>query len=89
MGADVDPAPNIEHFHFFIEAFYELSSCRQIGMSFGPIPFTAIAEYARMYEVDDFDEFLYIIRLLDNKYLEKEYAAGNKGSKTPNKTSRR
>lgn len=89
MGADVDPAPNVDHFQFYIEAFYELSSCRQIGMSFGPIPFTAIAEYAKMYEVSDFDEFLYIIRLLDNKYLEKEYATRDKGSKAPNKTSRR
>jgi len=27
-------------------AFNELSSCRQIGMSMGPIPWTAMSEYA-------------------------------------------
>lgn len=33
------------------------------------IPFTAIAEYARIYEVEDIQEFLYLIREMDNEYI--------------------
>lgn len=39
-------------------------------MGIGPIPFTAIAEYFRIYELDDFDEFAYIIRRMDSVFLE-------------------
>lgn len=46
----------------------------------GPIPFTAIVEYSRIYEVGDFDEFLYIIRLLDNTYMELESKKASKSS---------
>ena len=41
-------------------------------MSIGPIPFTAIAEFAKINKIDDFHEFLYIIRVLDNIYLEDQ-----------------
>jgi len=41
-------------------------------MDISPIPFTAIAEYVRIYDIDDFDEFLYIIRLVDNFVISKE-----------------
>lgn len=35
----------------------------------GPIPFTAIVEYSRIYDVGDFDEFMGVIRALDYTYL--------------------
>ncbi len=38
-------------------------------MGLGAIPFTAIVEYSRVYELGDFDEFFYIIRALDNTFL--------------------
>lgn len=41
-----------------------------MGMGIGPIPFTAIAEYSRIYELSDFDEFAYIIRRMDIVFLE-------------------
>lgn len=55
---------------FYLDAFRELSTCRSSGMGLGPIPFTAIVEYSRLYDVGDFDDFNYIIRLVDNAYLE-------------------
>ena len=40
-------------------------------MDVGAIPFTAIADYFRIYQIDgDFDEFLSIIRMMDELYLE-------------------
>lgn len=38
-------------------------------MTAGPIPFTAINDYARIYGVEDFDEFLSLIRRMDIEYL--------------------
>lgn len=63
--------PNVEPYYFYCETFIELSSCRG-GMGDGPIPFTSIVEYFKIYEdeLEDFDEFLYLIRLMDKKLLE-------------------
>ena len=57
---------------FYLEAFRELGTTRGIGMGIGPIPFTAILQYSRLYDVDDFEEFLFLIRQMDNCYLELE-----------------
>lgn len=38
-------------------------------MGLGQIPFTAIAEYAKIYEVNDLDDFIYFIRIMDNTFL--------------------
>lgn len=65
-----DQEPGIEGLEFYYDAFRELSTSRPVGMAAGPIPFTAIAEYFKIYELDDFEEFLYIIRQLDKVYLE-------------------
>ena len=88
-GADVTPVPNIDHFAFYIDAFRELNSCRDYGMGLGPIPFTAIAEYAKIYEVEDFDEFLYYIRVMDNQFIKSQNGRASKERNTKNKTSRR
>lgn len=39
-------------------------------MSVGPIPFTAIVEYSKIYGVHDFDDFVFVIRRMDNVFLE-------------------
>lgn len=65
---DIEP-DNTEAYQFYIDAFTELSSCRSIGMALGPIPFTAIMEYSRIFEVEDAEEFLYFIRRMDNIYV--------------------
>ena len=89
-GAKVVPEPNVGHFSFYIDAFYELNSCRNYGMGLGPIPFTAIVEYARIFEVEDFDEFLYIIRVMDNQFIKSQNGRKQEDSnRNKNKANRR
>lgn len=81
-----DLEPDVTGFDFYLDAFEELSTARQVGMTVGPIPFTAIVEYLRIYELSDFDDFAYIIRRLDSVFLElnsaaTETAAPDKASK--------
>jgi len=79
----------------------ELSTARQSGMGIGPIPFTAIVEYFKIYELEDFDEFAYIIRRLDNVFMDlssaepadksgsdKKNAADKRDKKNPNQDRR-
>lgn len=68
-GKEEAVEPNIEGLQFYLEAFRELSSCRPGGMDILPIPFTAVVSYCQVYEVEEFDDFLYIIRDLDYVYL--------------------
>ena len=65
-----DEAPNIEGFEFYFTAFKELNSCRDVGMGLSPIPFTAIVDYARIYDVGEFEEFLELIRMMDEQFLD-------------------
>ena len=53
-------------------AFGELHTCRGIGMEAGPIPWTAIDRYAERHgiEGDDFEEFLILVRAMDDEYRE-------------------
>lgn len=64
-----DQEPNIEGFGFYLDAFGELSTCRPGGMDLLPIPFTAIAEYSRIYDIPESDEFRALIRAMDNTFL--------------------
>lgn len=67
---------------FYMEAFIELSSCRVSGLVLGPIPFTAIVEYSKLFYVGDFEDFHYYIRRMDNEFLrlqaEKSKSASSK-----------
>lgn len=56
----------------YLNAFYDLNSDRSVGMSAGPIPWTAIHTYASAMGVFgvDFEDMVYLIRRLDNAYLE-------------------
>lgn len=71
--------PEINGLGFYFDAFRELSTSRQIGMEVGSIPFTAIVEYSKIYELGDLDEFLYIIRRMDETFLEMSRSASGKG----------
>lgn len=90
MLKDTDLEPDIGPFAYYIDAFRELGTCRNSSMSTGPIPFTAIVEYSTIYEIEDFEEFSYLIRRLDDTLLDleakksktKEGASSGNGSKT-------
>lgn len=88
-----DLEPDVHGFEFYFDAFRELSTCRPGGLDLQAIPFTAIVEYSRIYETGDLDEFIYVIRLMDNIFLElneeekkrgKPNATGNGNAKNNN-----
>jgi hypothetical protein len=70
-------------------AFLELSSARPyIGMggAAGPIPFGALAEYARLRGWADpvvYDRFAYLVRALDAAYIRRANASLAEGKKAP------
>ena len=55
----------------FLEAFNDLATCRAIGLSVGPIPFTAVLEYARFHDFDhETTEILVAhLRAMDTAFL--------------------
>lgn len=56
---------------WYLTAFYELGTDRPIGFGPGPIPGSAIREFALWYGVspDEYDDFNYLIRELDGEWL--------------------
>lgn len=79
IGAKVTEPPNIMFLEFYMHAFNELCTCR----SASHIPFTAIVEYANIYSIEDFEEFLYVIRVMENKLIVLKDKDGKDGSKKP------
>lgn len=63
-----------ECLEFFVNAFWELSTCRAFGMSQGPIPVTAVLTYAEFLECDEelTLELMEYVRLLDGLYLQEQ-----------------
>ena len=57
---------------FYLTAFNELSSCRTFGEITGPIPWDKIVEYAcyKKLEYEMIEPFVFIIRGMDNTYLD-------------------
>ena len=73
-----------------MDAFFELSTCRQTEL--GPIPWTAIQEYARTYGMDA-HRLTRLLRALDAVYIEKMRAKAkkpmpNKGGEKPKQLGR-
>lgn len=60
---------------FYWKAFWELSTCRAIGMGEGPIPWGAMNDYAERHGIygDEFDRFVLIIKGMDAAYLEHRH----------------
>jgi hypothetical protein len=56
----------------YLEAFWDLSSCRSAGWGVGPIPWTAILDYAHAYGLDpeQTEDLVYYVRVLDKAYIE-------------------
>jgi len=55
------------------EAFWHLTTDREIGMGVGPVPWTAMDRYAARHAIDDpddFDEFVELITAMDQAYLD-------------------
>lgn len=74
--------PDVGVFMVYLDMFFELDTCRVASYN-SPIPFTAIYNFANIKEIENFDEFLYIIRLLDNtviQHREKQNDNANKNN---------
>ena len=83
MGKAKEPV--LGPFDIYIYDFFELNTCRS-SMANGPIPFTDIYNFATIKGVQDFEEYLYIIRRLDQVYikLREKDANGRKDHKGDN-----
>lgn len=57
---------------FFYTGFLELCTCRSVGFGTGPIPWTAVNEYAMRHSLTDeeFDTFSAAIKRLDVVYVQ-------------------
>lgn len=53
------------------DAFVVLSPSRPFGFGVGCIPLSEIESFIRLYEVEDVDRFLRLIRAIDTAYVEK------------------
>lgn len=61
-----------EWLDYYWRAFLDLSTTRQIGMGAGPIPWTAINEWAARHgvtDIDDFEDLAFIVQRLDGEHL--------------------
>lgn len=57
---------------FIYSAFWELTTCREIGMVEGPIPWTAIYQYALAHGIrdpDEIDRLSALVKRMDIRYL--------------------
>lgn len=68
----IQDAPELDlGLEFTYSAFWELNTCREYGFSSGPIPWTAIKDYAIAcdLEAEEIAEFTTLIRAMDNAML--------------------
>lgn len=72
LKKEEDLEPNLLGFEFYIKAFRELHTCRNQGLGISPIPFTAIRIYWECFGVEEFEEFLDLIRLMDDTLIKLE-----------------
>jgi hypothetical protein len=64
--------PNPVGYEWLWRAFQDLNTCRSYGMGPGPIPWTAIEQYARADRLNADDSWVLhnVIRQLDNVWLD-------------------
>ena len=67
---------------FYLKAFWDLNTCRNVGMGIGPIPWTAIKQYSdsKQLDLENEDCFIYVMRQMDDAYVAR---ASKKEEKKP------
>lgn len=73
-GRDVpllDQRASLVGYWWLWEAFHSLTTCRMIGMSYGPIPWTAVQHYAEAERMSNEETYMLhaVIRHMDAKFL--------------------
>lgn len=85
-GKDVpalDNRPSLVGYEWLWEAFWDLSTCRQIGMAAGPIPWTARQFYADTEKLGEHDAYLFheVMKHMDSCWHEWHEANRTKAPK--------
>jgi len=76
LPKSIADAPLLEdtYQHNILAAFWKLSTCREVGMGTGPIPWVAIDRFATRqgYDIDEieYETFVYLIMELDSVFLD-------------------
>lgn len=76
-------APELRHgLGLYYEAFNELDTCRSFGMGVGPIPWSAVQEYALTYgySTEQADDLHFFIQRMDVAY--RKHVSKKSDSKT-------
>lgn len=55
---------------FYLRSFYDLHTCRAVGMDLGPIPWNVTVQYAYHHKLEEdlIEPFVLIIRSMDSAY---------------------
>lgn len=75
LPAWVDNEPELfDGDEFYIQAWYELDTCRQVGMDVGMIPWDKIVLYGQFHglENDVLQAFIQIIREMDAAFMKRK-----------------
>lgn len=69
--------------HIYYRAFWECSSDRTVGMAEGPLPWTAINQWAIRYDFtgDEFDRLVLLLKAMDSAYIAERAKQHKKASK--------
>ena len=76
--------------YFYITAFSDLNSCRQMGFGVGEIPWNVIMEYADRSNLDAImtDVFKIVIRQMDRTYMKWQDGEREKQRKSKERMTR-
>lgn len=83
----IERRPTLTGWGWLWEAFWTLNTCRPIGMTVGPIPWTAVQRYAEVegLGLEETDMLHQTIRHMDEALLAHHREKGNRESKTINR----
>jgi hypothetical protein len=82
-AALLDEPDLLQGLDLYYNAFWELSSDRQVGMSAGPIPYSSIVTYCREWGLDEelSSNMLKLVRKMDGHFLEWQDKQSKKNQK--------
>ena len=79
-----DVQPVQAHQKLYLLAFQDCTTCRQVGMGLGPIPWTAVREWctaARLSEIES-DEVWFVVTRIDEAFLKHSAEQMSSGKNT-------
>jgi len=82
-AALLDEPELLQGLALYYNAFWELFSDRQLGMSVGPIPYSSIMMYSREWNLDEemSHAMLKLVRKMDNAFIEWQEKQSKKSQK--------